>query len=465
MKRTDILIIGGGISGLSLAWWLSSSSNKDITLWEAEKRTGGLIKSTTKNGYLTEAAASMMLNFSDEVEQFLNTSGINQIKVNKAEVKHRYLLKNQQLKAVPSSILGIFTSDILSTKSKIRLMMEPFIKASKNSEQTVAEFIVERLGQEVLDYMIGPYVSCVLACDPYKAPAKAVLPRLTALADNYGSITAGIINKKVSKKKSIPKEESFSFDGGMETLIKLLSNNPKITLKKQQKAITINKINTGWLVTNQNNEMIHCNQLVLATPAPQSSQLINSVNPSLSKSLAKIKYTALSQVHLGFDKSQIKHNLSANGFLVSDKENIKIKGSLWMSSLFPNHAPKNKVLISNYLATSYQNLSKKEQTTHCLTELKKILPITGEPEMVKVNKHRTALPLYEDDYLTVVNNIKNGLAKIPSLHIAGNYIGGISTRDRIAYSQELSRQILSQLEFSTQTKPYFCPTLLVACAI
>ena len=70
MKRTDILIIGGGISGLSLAWWLSSSSNKDITLWEAEKRTGGLIKSTTKNGYLTEAAASMMLNFSDEVEQF-----------------------------------------------------------------------------------------------------------------------------------------------------------------------------------------------------------------------------------------------------------------------------------------------------------------------------------------------------------------------------------------------------------
>ena len=85
--------------------------------------------------------------------------------------------------------------------------------------------------------------------------------------------------------------------------------------------------------------------------------------------------------------------------------------------------------------------------------------------MVKVNKHRTALPLYEGDYLTVVNNIKNGLAQIPSLHIAGNYIGGISTRDRIAYSQELSRQILSQLEFSTQTKPYFCPTLLVACAI
>ena len=216
IKHTDTLIIGGGISGLSTAWWLSNRGIKSVVL-ERASRCGGLIDSTQKDGYLTDHAASMMLNFNASVSQFIHSSGLLERKIIRNELSKRYLFRQGKLLEVPNNMRGIMLSDLFSMKARMQLMSEIFSPGRPAHWESVADFIRRRLGQEILDLAIDPYVSAVLACDPERACAQATLPRLTRLEQQFGSFTAGALLKKLLPgKKGLP-QEAFTFDGGMNT--------------------------------------------------------------------------------------------------------------------------------------------------------------------------------------------------------------------------------------------------------
>lgn len=456
---TDVIIIGGGISGLATAWWLAQSGVQ-VEVWEKSTRPGGKIQSHQQDGYLTEQAASMIMNFKPEVDVLLKTSGLDNQKQSRqldSESK-RYLLHNGKLNAMPTSISGMFLTSLWSGKTKLRLLTEAFVPRHIDETETVAQFIKRRFGDEFLQKAMDPFVAGTLASDPALANAMAVLPRLTELEKKYGSITAGVIIHKILRRRTAQVSETFSFSGGMNTLVNHLLTTDNISFRGGVDVKQIEKCKQGWKIHGHglNGEIYKTSrQVILATPAQISAQLLQNIDNNISHLLNGIEYAPLSVVHLGFDNKQIKHKLDSAGFLVPFQEQKNITGNLWMSSLFANRAPDNKTLLSSYIGGARQaHLTKlnDSKTTDCvLTDLKSILGIKAAPEMVRIDRHKQALPLYHGNYLQRIQAVQEALQQHDGLSIVANFIGGVSIRDRIACAQTRAREIIMSLGQADKT--------------
>ncbi len=466
-KEVDVLIIGAGISGLSTAWWLAQSG-LSVQVWEKALTVGGKIKTTPKDGFLTEQSASMVMNFKPEVDHFFKQSNIDKFKAQRllASNSKRYLIHKGQLHALPMTISKLFFSSLWSTSGKFRLLMEPFVSSYKEStkgDESVADFITRRLGSEFLEKAMEPFIAGTLASNPNYACASEVIPRLTALEKKYGSITAGIFAHKLLGKRTARNPEAFSFKGGMQTLVDQLASHPDFDLQTDRRVVKIiqhhAKETYPWEIHAQSGRReIQCRakHIVISSPASAAAQLIKPLNQKLSNLLASIEYASLSVVHIGLQRSAVKHPLDSVGFLVPRLEKIqhnkvKINGNLWMSSVFSDRAPKDHVLLSSYIGGAYQpqaiNLSTQESVDQVLDDISPLLGINklASPVMVRVDKHKQALPLYYGQYKQKLEAINQQLQKLPTLHLQGNYKGGVSVRDRIVQGKKIAQLITQKL--------------------
>ena len=457
MTDTDVLVVGGGISGLATAWWLSQAGIT-TTLWEQGAKPGGKIRSDSMNGYLLEQGATMVMNFRPEVDQFISNAGLDKLKIRRdalAEEK-RYLLQHRQLVTVPTRLGRIPFSSAFSLNGKLRMLIEPFIKKGGSETETVSEFIRRRLGKELLETAMEPFVSGNLASDPDLANAYSVMPRLTALEQRYGSIAKGVIAHKLQKRRTAMRSEVFSFKGGMSALVDRLTDTLRINgdtgFQGQISVTGVERRNEAWIVHAESPtgpQSVSTRQVVLCTPAPVSASLVQDLDSELSQLLGDIHYAAMSVVHLGLDCANVGHPMNGTGFLVPRKEVLTVSGTLWMSSIFPDRSPTGKALLTTYLGGSRHPEAVEWSDDHSVdTVLEDISPILGikaRPELVHVHRDHRALPLYHGGYYGRCKAIRNRVEQLPGLHLQANYLGGISIRDRLLTSKTTAVQIMEQM--------------------
>jgi len=449
MNNTDVLVIGGGISGLSTAWWIAQTG-LNVEVWEADKQAGGKIRSQYQDGYLTERAASMLMNFRPEVSELIKKSGLETFKTARlpAAKTNRYLLQQGKLQAAPMRIGKIACSSLLSWRSKLRLLAESFIPSGGYEDEPVSHFIIRRLGKEILENAIEPFVAGTLASDPDLASATATLPRLTALENRYGSITAGIILNKLLHRRTACMTDTFSFHNGMSTLVTKLMQADGITFRSNHAIEELEHYQTGWKITATTpggQRSIRTNQVVVTTPAPVAASLLSSADIELARILRNIQYASLAVVHTGIDKNMIGHALDGTGFLVPRHESQPFNGNLWMSTLFAGRAPEGKALLTSYVGGARRpsaiNWDDEVITGKLMRALTPLLKLKGDPEMVRIDRHQQALPLYHGKYQAQDHAIATRLQQHPGLYVEANYRGGISVRDRLARGRTVAKQI------------------------
>lgn len=451
MDKVDVLIIGGGISGLASAWWLARSG-LSVEVWEAKKRPGGKIMSTQQDGYLTERAAAMVLNFRPEVVELVREAGLESAKTTRlpAAESRRYLLHHGHLKALPMRMGGMVASPLWSMRGKLRLLAEPFIFSSGREDETVSEFITRRLGNEILEKAMEPFIAGTLAADADQASAAAVLPRLTALEKRYGSIGVGVMVNRILRKRTACTTDTFSFRGGMGTLAETLAKTPGINLRTGHTAEELIREPDGsWRATATvplGQRTVTAHHVIVATPASAAAALVDSLDSELAGLLRGIGYAAVTIVHAGMDRDAVGHALDGAGFLAPKGESAALTGNLWMSTLFPDRAPPGKILLSSYLggarAPQVADWTDERLVDEMLKTLRPLIGLKADPEMVRIDRHREALPAYHGAYQARMRAITDRLQRIPGLHLEANYRGGVSVRDRLACGHAVANQIL-----------------------
>ncbi len=451
-RPPEVIIIGGGISGLATAWWLAQA-DIPVEVWEREQHPGGKIQTTAHQGYLLEQAAALLLNFRPEVAEFVEQSGLEPLKSRRTPLaeQNRYLLDNGQLNAMRMKMGDFILSSQWSLQGKLRMMLEPLLPRGGSESETVTQFITRRFGHELLEKAMDPFVSGTLASDPDRANAEATLGRLTALERKYGSLTLGAIIYKIARKHSACITETFSFEGGMSTLVEQLAQHPGITLRTNHRATSVEPGPYGWQLHTtdyQNNTRHHhAREVIFSTPAHTTAHLLQGVAPEVSRLLQGVEYASLDVLHTGFDRAQIAHPLDGTGFLTPRREPVPFNGNIWMSSLFRGRAPEGKSLLTTYLGGArhpeVSEWSEQQIVERTLEALEPILGIQGAPEMVQLQRHRQALPLYHGPYAARMRQLQHDLKQHRGLHIAANYLGGISVRDRIAQGQQLAQRLIT----------------------
>jgi oxygen-dependent protoporphyrinogen oxidase len=363
------------------------------------------------------------------------------------------------------TISRLFFSPLWSHAGKFRLLMEPFISRTVQGKvatnESVSEFVTRRFGKEFLEKAMEPFIAGTLASDPDLACARHVIPRLTALENKFGSISAGIFMHKIMGKRTARNPEAFSFEGGLQTLTKMIASKPQVGFKGDTHVNNIIRHQDyDWEVEAQNSQgEVSCRarHVVISSPAESASQLIKPIDNTLSELLKSIEYAPLSVVHIGLQRSAITHRLDSVGFLVPRMEkknfNLRINGNLWMSSVFANRAPKNNILLSSYLGgcrdPSAINLSEQQSIDQVLSDIRPLLGLSlksgASPLMGKVNKHQQAIPLYHGNYHNKLLAIDDQLQTLQGLHLQANYKGGVSIRDRIVQAKKMATIITAQL--------------------
>ncbi|MBE9502727.1 MAG: protoporphyrinogen oxidase [Proteobacteria bacterium] len=454
-SKPKVIVIGGGISGLSSAFWLMQKGI-DVQLLERDSRAGGLIRSERVDGFLLDYAANCVFNYLPEVNFLCHNTGLSSQQILRQEsAKKRYLLKDGVATPVPMRLKEMITTDLWSLRGKLRALLEPFIpRASSESEETVSQFITRRFGAEVYERSIEPYIAGTLAGDADKSCLKSTFQQFAKLEAEHGSILKGVIKRKLTGVRTACAAQVFSFRNGMGAMTEGLKNYVGDSFLPNSTVEGIEREGKQWAVHSDvsgKKKIFHADAVILATPAGEAAKLVDPLSKNLSILLKGVEYSPMVVSFLGFSRKDIDHPLDGIGCLFPKKEiDFNSLGSLWTSTLFEGRSKEGTVLLTNYLGGARRpempGKTDEEIIALVMEDLKKVIGVKGKPVMAKVIRHRAGLPQYHLGHQMFLEKLDEHLGLIPGLHVAGNYLGGVSVRACISQGKELAEKIDSCLK-------------------
>jgi len=446
----DVIILGAGLTALTTAHHLKKSG-VDFLMLDKATRVGGVINTVNEKGFLYEEGPnSGVIGNVEVLRLFEDLKDECEIENANENVKKRYILKNNQWEALPSSLMTAVKTPLFTLKDKLRILGEPFRKAGKNPEETLADMVKRRLGQSFLDYAIDPFILGVYAGDPNRLVPKYALPKLYNLEQQYGSFIKGSFKKKFEPKTDEEKKVSrdvFSVVGGLSKLTDALQKKiGKENIQLGISNLSVQYFENHYIVsfTDQNGVQVEVEtrKVISTIGAHQLDKVITFIDQiSLSK-ITALHYTKVIQVVLGCDNWK-GMNLDAFGGLIPFKENRDILGVLFMSALFNNRAPKGGALLSIFMGgvrrPEILKLNDQEITGIIEKEIGDTMHLkVFKPDLFKIIRHEYAIPQYEADSgerFETITAIEN---QYPGLIIGGNLRNGIGMADRILQGQMLA---------------------------
>ncbi|MGC9944301.1 MAG: protoporphyrinogen oxidase [Verrucomicrobiota bacterium] len=453
-----VAIVGAGITGLTAAFYLKRKGIPTV-VYEAGGRAGGVIQSIRKNGFLAEYGPNTILETSPKIAQLIRDAGLASRRLDtdpKAET--RYVVRGRRPVAMPSSQLGIFTSELLSAKAKFALVREPFVPARRDGvEESIAEFVTRRLSREFLERMVDALAAGIYAGDPYKLSVQHAFPRLKALEDKYGSLIKGQIAGARERKKSgeISRDRApkVSFDEGLQVLPDALAVALGDSLKLNTPVSRLQaQAGGGWRVTTPAGETEHSLVIYCGTAHKLADLSIESPMaidlPDL-RALSAIRYPPVASVVLGFRREDMAHPCAGFGMLIPRIEGFKILGTIFSSSLFPNRAPAGHVLVTSYVGGERQpelaSLSPEKLVGLVCEDLRELLGVSSDPAFQMVTLYPQAIPQYNVGYGKFKVLLDEFESKAPELFFAGHFREGVSLGDSIVSGVNVAERIEKQL--------------------
>jgi protoporphyrinogen/coproporphyrinogen III oxidase len=433
------LVVGAGISGLVCAYALRKA-DIDAQVVESSAIPGGVIRSERREEYLLEFgpqsfnATAALLNLCRELH-------IDDQLVQTPAAAPRYVLVKGTLQPVPLNPPAFIASSLFSPVTKLRVLRDILGRSTPpQSDESVAAFTRRKFSRELLDKLVGPFVSGIYAGDPEKLSLRSAFPQLYEAEKSAGSIIRGLLFSARKRAASAEKPTLQSFREGNQTLIHSLAANlgsnlrcgvtaQRVRLTTASPGTTIDTpILEVTLLANGREEVLTTNCLIIATPAQQAATLLRDVDPQFESALSPIAYAPVAVVSLGYPKSAIRHSLDGFGFLVPRSSGLRILGTVWNSSLFPNRCPDGHVLLTSFVGGATDpgavSLPESEIVSTVHRELASVLGISQPPSFSHVQAWQRAIPQYNLGHFQHMNQLAQMQSKYQSIRLTGNYLRG-----------------------------------------
>lgn len=449
LTEKHIAIIGGGIAGLSAAWYLQQAGI-EYTLLEASERFGGLIHTVYENDCTIEFGPDAFITRKPWAMALAKELGIEDeiIPVNKTP-ERIYVLANGKLAPlpdglgllVPTNIPAFLESPLLSWGGKIRALMDYIIPADMSDEdESLANFVIRRMGDKVLDKLADPLLAGVYNAEMDKQSILATFPQYRALEKKYGSLIRGMAETQAKSPPS-DKPALVSFRKGMGQLIDTLIENLTGNLRLNT---AVETIESGYKLRLSNGKTLESDGIILATPAKIATKLLSGIAPEAAEGLAEIRYAGIGSISLIFKREDVLHPLDAYGVVIPSSAGRNIDGMQWNSSKWPQRAPKDKVLIRVFFGGPHTRdmLDKNEHELLAIVreEVRAILGIIAKPEFYSLGKWENAYPQYDVGHIDRVDRIVAALPE--NIAIAGNAYRGVGIPDTVKTAKAAAEKLV-----------------------
>ncbi len=455
MKQSKkVAILGAGISGLSLAWYLSKEIDpSEIVLIEKGDQLGGWMQTTIEDGFLFErgprtfrpSKSTDLLDLIEEVgilDQVIAASNVAQM---------RYILNASKLQPVPRNPIDFFTSPL--TRGIVPALFKEWLVPTQNLEdESIYDFVSRRLNRKTALKLFDPLTVGIYAGDIKNLSMKSCFPALFELEQNSGTITRGLIKslRRRKKKDRFVKEgfhrsSLFTLRYGMGSLVEMIERKLEIEIRKSTEVESLSVNSEGVQIQTSSGE-IEVEQVFCALPLPGAGKLLQNLDSSFT-SLSQVKNASLMIANLGYDQKVLEKK--GFGYLVPSEEKDEILGMIWDSDVFPEQnlgqtQTRLSVMMGGMFRPDILDLSSEECFDRAKSAASRHLKIDIEPKVQILTKALNCIPQLEVGHHQKMTYLQKRLAELyPQLHLVGNYIDGVSVNDCIARSKEVCRAFSS----------------------
>jgi oxygen-dependent protoporphyrinogen oxidase len=434
---TKTVIVGGGISGLAIAYTLQERGPRDYTLIEGSPRWGGKITSVHENGFtieggpdsfITQKAAGLDLCKRLGLEDQLvgSNSGKNAATFIWSGGRLHRMPEGMMLMA-PTMVLPFLRSRLISWPGKMRAGLEVFIPRARGDEdESLAGFVRRRLGNELLNKIAGPLMGGIYAADPERMSLKSTFPMFLEMEKKHGSLLLGMMKRTRPRVAHGAKRPPMfmTLRGGLQQLSDALAARlPETNLRVGCRAISVSRYAERYKIDLSDGSSLLADDVVFATPSFVTADLVEQLDPTLAERLRAIRYVSTATVSLGFRRSEIAHPLQGAGFIVPPGEGRRITACSWSSAKFNHRAPEDCVLLRVFIGGALaEELAEQDEAALvqlAREELQVILGIAATPVLARAYRWSKANPQYDLGHEERVAEIERSLPNLPGLHLAG----------------------------------------------
>lgn len=459
MVRT--LIIGGGISGLSAAYYLAKRGASS-TLIESRPRLGGVIQTEHLEGCVIEGGPDSFLSAKPAALDLIRDLGLGADVIGSNDhLRKTFVRRNGRLIAlpdglmmmVPTKILPLLTTGLIGWGTKIRMGLELFRPPRVRAEdESVAEFIEEHYGPEAVDYLAEPLLSGVYGGNPQALSVRSVLPRFAEMAEQYGSLTRGVLAERAkAKAKTKGREPAPLFrtlKGGLGQMVDAASRAiAGSTAVRQGRAEAVERTATGFRV-KLSGDWLEAGSLVLACEAHNAAGLVSGTDGQLAGLLAEVPYSSSMTVALGYAAADLAHAPQGFGFLVPRKERRKLVACTWVGTKFSHRVPADKIVARCFLG-GMEGGGVLEESDDAIvaavtSELRDIAGVTARPLFSRIFRWPRSMAQFVVGHRARQSEVEARVSAIPGLHLAGNAYYGIGIPDCIRLGKTAAEKILAE---------------------
>jgi oxygen-dependent protoporphyrinogen oxidase len=450
---TRILILGGGIAGLTAAF--RRASDGETTVLEGGPRPGGSVVTVREDGFIVEGGPNT-LRTTEAADRLLADLGLEPRLVVADARAPRWIVRGGRPRAlVPGP--GALFNDIFTLKGKLRALKEPFVpgRPADLEDESVASFFRRRFGEEAARYGAGPMVSGVYAGNPEALSVRSAFPKLWEAEGRAGSVVKGFLRKKKSGTAELPtrhRARTLTFDTGLYVLIETLQqrlnsrSGCRIELNSPAAAIEgpLSPPGPRWRVRVVDGRTFEADTLVSTLEAPLVAQLLGDRLRKSGGALAAMKSSPVTVVALAWPDGPG----SPRGFgaLVPRGEGIRSLGVLYPSSLFPGRAPAGSILTTSFLGgaldTALAAASDADVRSVATDEAKRLHPgLPQAPSRSWIFRWPAAIPQIPLLHHRTLAAVDEDVAVLPGLVLTGSWRDGVALGERIASGERLGRSL------------------------
>lgn len=444
---SGVVIIGGGISGLSTAYYLAKRGIGS-TLIESRPRLGGVIQTEHVDGCTVEAGPDSFISAKPAALELIRELGLADDVIGSNDYSRKtFVWKRGQLvplpeglmMMVPTRIMPLVTTGLLSWGTKVRMGLE-LLRAPKphDSDQSVAEFIEEHYGAEAVDYLAEPLLSGIYGGNPRELSVTAVLPRFVALSRQYGSLTRGVLAERAkasNNNHAAPAPLFRTLKGGLgqmtDALVKSIRGKVAV---RQELAQAVERVGDAFRV-RLGGDWLDASRVVIACEAHNGAVLLGGVDGRLAELLGTVAYSSSMTVALGFVAADFPKLPEGHGFLVPKKERRQLMACTWVGAKFPYRVPEGTIVARCFLGGTGNASALQESddtvTATVLEELQQIAGFRARPKFVRISRWPRSMAQYTVGHPQRLAEMEARVKAIPGLHLAGNAYEGIGIPDCI----------------------------------
>lgn len=474
--QAHIVIIGGGIAGLSAAWQLHQMQRYlpiTCTVLEASKRWGGKI--VTERFYVTDdqtgqrvgpfvvdAGPESFITRKPAAWQLARELGMDdQIIDPGSETRNIYVLDAGRPVLLPMSPLAFARSTLLSTRGKLRMLREPFEPARRdNADESLADFVSRRLGREALDKFLGPVLGGIYNTDPEQQSILTTSPVMREMEREGGSLVAGSFARMKAKAKARKEAEArgerfppsfMTFRSGTEPLVAelvhQLDQGECCDLRLDSEVVAVKAEEGGYRVYLPEGETLLADGVIFATPANVTGKLLSPVAPASAAELAQIRHVHIGTISIAYREADLRLSKPVSGLMIPRRERRLIDAMTFTSAKFTDRAPTGYALMRVFFGggAPYTIALDNDQLTALVTlELKNLLGIRARPLGCAIHRWPSSYPQADVGHLDRVARIEESLPL--GLAVTGGSYRGIGVPDCIEQGRESAIALVTALE-------------------